>query len=178
MAIRVQYQVPVATGGEIAYQGGRGLFEQERDKYDEGVRQFDEQQGLAEQRLAQQESQYGRTLNYQQELAMLKDRQLQDQMAPRGYQFERGIQATAYDRQQGRMADLQRLGMGEQFRMAGEERADTRRQAQEGRQEGRQLTQERRQRARQLEDRAWEQGEREAQAILKADTSSTRPLPQ
>ena len=54
------------TAGPIALAAGRGLFEQERDKYLEGVRQFDEGQDLAEAKLAQQESQFGRDLQYQQ----------------------------------------------------------------------------------------------------------------
>lgn len=154
MPISVKYGVPIQTAGQIAFAGGKGIFAQERDRYQ-----------LQQDALTQKESQFTRDLEYQKDLALLKDRQFQDQQEAANYRFERGIQATQYDRYQGRLADMQRMGMGEQFRIAGEGRADTRMQAQEVRRDKRLISQEGRQRETREEEQKYLLANKSAEKI-------------
>lgn len=160
MAIRVNYTVPMQTAGPIAYAAGRGLFEQKQDQFNEERRRFDEQQaGL--------ESRFARNLQYQQELAMLKDRQFQDQQAQQAYRFDTGLQATAYQREMDRRNRLQQLGYGEMFQRGREERADVRDIAGEKRADERQLSSETRQQQRREAEKQWLTANRDAELMLK-----------
>ena len=167
MGIRVNYSVPMATSGPIALAAGRGLFEQKQDVFNEGARQFDEGQALAEAKMAQQESQFGRDLQYQQELALLKNRQFEDQQAQRAYQFDTGIQATGYQREMDRRNRLQAMGYGEMFQQAGEKRADVRDIAGEERADERMISSEGRQQQRRDAEKQWLTANKDAELILK-----------
>ena len=160
MAIRVRYDVPVATAGAVSLAAGRGLFDQKQDIFNEEARRFDEQQEGVESRFA-------RNLQYQQELAMLKDRQFQDQQAQQAYRFDAGLQATAYEREMDRRSRMQQLGYGEMFQRGREERADVRDIAGEKRQEERLLSSEGRQQQRRDAERQWMTANKDAEMILK-----------
>ena len=167
MAIRVVYQPSVATGGAVSLAAGRGLFEQKQDVFNEEARRFDEGQDLAEARLAQQESQFGRNLQYQQELALLRNRQFEDQQAQQAYQFGATQQASAYQNEMNRRNRLQQMGYGEMFQRGREERADTRAIAGEERADERNISSETRQQQRRDAEKQWLTANKDAELILK-----------
>ena len=176
MGIAINYAVPVPTAGQIAYQGGRGLFEQERDKFLLGEEQFDERlyqdesqfarnlyqqgsqfdQSLAQrgsqfdrnlaqqgsqfdQSLAQKGSQFDQRLSYDQNLALLKDRQLQENQDWQSGERALEREAQGYDRQQSRYFDLAKMGLQNRANIAGENRANERLLSKESRQKQQQL---------------------------------------
>ena len=118
MGIKVVYQPDFNIAGRLAYDAGEGEYRKQEAKFLESQRQFNQQ-------ISQRESQFGRELQYKQELAALQAAQKDRQMGQQAYQFERGLQATSADRQANRLAQYGLAGMRSQ-------EAETARNAQAG----------------------------------------------
>lgn len=129
MAINIEYSVPVETSGQIAYDAGRGIFEQKEDAFN-----------LQQEALDQRGSQFDRNLNYQQQLAMLKNQQFQQQQYQQDSQFNQQMQSRAYESDADRQFRLMQMGIQNQAGIAGEGRAEDRAIRGEDRQQERALS--------------------------------------
>ena len=94
MPITVGYDVPFELQGRLGYEAGRGRFLQTEDKFNEEIRQYDEQQGLRQQQFSESQRQYDVGAQYKYDALGQNNQQFQQQLHQHRLEMEHQRQSN------------------------------------------------------------------------------------